>query len=395
MRHSNDNFFAADGKTEHIGKPVRVCHVSLTLATGGLERLLADFARFHDASRFEMEYVAMREVGRFGEEISERGLPVFALQATGRVKQILELSRHFRERAIDVVHTHNLYPHLYATIAARLAGVPVVVNTRHGQRIGHGWKSRLLYRLASYQADRIVAVSQDAARLCTEEDGVSPEKVTCIWNGIDVESFRFVGPAKEPVAIAVARLSAEKDFPTLLRAMQNAVARVPGLKLRIVGNGPERTRIEQLCSELSLDDHVELLGERTDVPELLAGAAFFVSSSLSEGISLTLLEAMSVGLPVVATAVGGNVEVVDEPNTGRLVPAGNPNALAEAIVGICRQPESWHPMGITARQRVQHHFEIRRMVAEYEALYEKLIRQSSRTGRKTLPVRTRAERVNV
>jgi glycosyltransferase involved in cell wall biosynthesis len=394
MNYSTENLFAADGATERVGKPVRVCHVSLTLATGGLERLLADFARFHDASRFEMEYVAMRDVGRFGDEIREGGLPVFALQASGRLSQIVELSQHFRERAIDVVHTHNLYPHLYATIAARLAGVPVVVNTRHGQRIGHGWKSRLLYRLASYQADRMVAVSQDAARLCTEEDGVSPEKVTCIWNGIDVESFPFVGPARAPVAIAVARLSAEKDFPTLLRAVQHAVVKVPDLKLRIVGDGPERTRIEQLRSELSLDDNVELLGERTDVPELLAGGAFFVSSSLSEGISLTLLEAMSVGLPVLATAVGGNIEVVDQGNTGRLVPAGNPNALAEAIVAVCRQPEKWHPMGIAARQRVQHHFEIRRMVAEYEDLYEQLIQESARTRRKTLPVRAGAETVN-
>jgi glycosyltransferase involved in cell wall biosynthesis len=353
--------------------PLKVCHVSLTLKTGGLERILADIARRHDATTLHPEFLAINEVGRFAEVIRESGCPVHNLRRAGRLGQIRQMSALFRSGQFDVVHTHNTYPHIYASIAARLAGVPVVVNTRHGQRAGHGWKSRTQFRWASHIVDRIVAVSDDAAELCIQSDGVRPRKVTRIWNGIDVDDFSFTGPIDTPAAIAVARLSAEKDFPTLLNAISIAIATVPNLTLKIIGDGPERGRLECLATSLNLNSHVQFLGERTDVPTLLAQSGFFVTSSLTEGISLTLLEAMAVGLPVIATQVGGNSEIVDAPRTGRLVPAANPAALAAAIVEMCRVPGEWRSMGIAGRERVEEHFELRRMINDYESLYRKLL----------------------
>lgn len=355
--------------------PLRVCHVSLTLKTGGLERILTDIARHHDSSESVPEFLAIREVGRFADEIRLTGRRVHLLQPSRRIGQISQMVRLFREGRFDVVHTHNTYPHLYASLAARLAGVPIVVNTRHGQRAGHGWKSRTQFRWASHLVDRIIAVSDNAARLCVEADGVAARKVTRIWNGIDLSDFAFTGPMTAPIAISVARLSAEKDFPTLLRAVALAIHDVPDLQLKLVGDGPERSKLEGLTRELGITSCVEFLGERTDVPNLLAQAGFFVSSSLTEGISLTLLEAMAVGLPVVATAVGGNSEIVTEGVTGQLVPPADPAALARAIVNMCRTEDRWPALGQAGRDRVSEHFEVHRMVSDYERLYRELLRK--------------------
>ncbi len=353
-------------------RPLKVCHVSLTLKTGGLERILADLARHHSHDRCEPTFLALRDVGRFADEIRRSGRPVAVLKDRSRFGGVREMARFFREHQFDVVHTHNTYPHLYATLAARWAGVPVVVQTRHGQRAGHGWKSSLQYRWAAKWVDRIVAVSDDAAGLCVTSDRIPAAKVTRIWNGIDLSQFRFTGPSTDLVAVAVARLSAEKDFPTLLRAIALAIPRVPTLQLKIVGDGPERAALEDLTESLDLRCHVEFLGERHDVPRLLTEAGFFVTSSLTEGISLTLLEAMAVGLPVVATRVGGNPEIVVDGETGRLAPARNPQALADAIVAMCEARSQWPALGRAGCERVAMHFDIRRMARDYEDLYQTL-----------------------
>ena len=153
---------------------------------------------------------------------------------------------------------------------------------------------------------------------------------------------------------------------------------MPDLQLKLVGDGPERSKLEGLTRELGITSCVEFLGERTDVPNLLAQAGFFVSSSLTEGISLTLLEAMAVGLPVVATAVGGNSEIVADGVTGQLVPPADPTALARAIVSMCRSEDRWAALGQAGRDRVSEHFEVRRMVSDYERLYRELLKTKLR-----------------
>lgn len=360
------------------GRPLRVCHVSLTLKTGGLERLLADMARHHDRCLCEMEFIALREVGRFAEVIRDAGCRIHVFRPAGRWGQFQQLVQAFRNGQYDVVHTHNTYPHLYATLAARWVGIPVVLQTRHGQRAGHGWKSRLQYRWAAKLVDRIVAVSHDAEKLTVTHDGIPARKVQTIWNGIDLDDFEFRGPSSAPVAISVARLSQEKDFPTLLQAMKLALTQVPDLKLRLVGDGAERGALESLTRALGLTESVEFLGDCRDVPDQLAQAALFVSSSLTEGISLTLLEAMAVGLPVVATSVGGNPEIIVDGVTGKLVPPREPAQLAQALVEVCQHPERWQTWGLAGRQRVETNFDVRRMVADYQRLYAELFASKQR-----------------
>ncbi len=358
--------------------PIGVCHVSMHLATGGLERLLVEFSRLHDDAKFCPQFIALSDLGQPADDIRGFGCEAHSLQFgdVGKLAMVRMLAHRLRDANTQVVHTHNTYAHFYGTLAARLAGVPIVVNTQHGRGCGPTWKNRMQFRIANRWTQRIVAVSDDAANLCRDADPRSASRVTRIWNGIDVTRFALRShpePSGPPVAISVARLSPEKDFPTLLNAVAKVVREVPDFQLQLVGDGAERAKLQQQSRDLQLCDHVEFLGERSDVPDLLERAGFFVSSSRTEGVSLTLLEASAVGLPIVTTAVGGNPEIVEEGQTGRLVPSEDPIALASAIIDMCNNRSQWSEMGRLGRERIEQHFEISRMVRDYETLYEELL----------------------
>lgn len=350
---------------------LRVCHLSLTLCTGGLERLLVDFARYHNPDQFELEFIALGETGQPAEEIQQLGCPVYdyPLTARGKLARVSQLSHFLKGRNYDVLHTHNAYPHFYGSLAGRRAKIPAIIHTRHGRRFGETFNERLQFALASRIADRVVPVSDDTGKRCKQIGWLTDGKVTRIWNGIDVDRFVFIGPADDLTAITVSRLSPEKDLITMLEAVKLVIDTLPEFRLMIVGDGPERTKLEQKTAELHLEPYVQFLGERNDIPSLLSQAGFYISSSLTEGISLTLLEAMSVGLPIVATAVGGNPEIVKQPDTGTLVPAADPAQLADAILAMCQQKADWQQMGQQARQRVEQHFNIQTMIHDYETLY--------------------------
>jgi glycosyltransferase involved in cell wall biosynthesis len=335
-----------------------------------MEKLLVEFARNADRERFDLRFVALAARGGPADEIEACGWPVTALEAPPglRPSLVFRLARLLRGWGTDVVHTHNSKPLIYAGPAARLAGVRRVIHTRHGQRFNADRAATALFRLATRTADRLVCVSYDSARLSRLE-GLRADKVVVVWNGIDVSRFGFLGPHAGGPAVMVGRLSAEKDVETLVRAAA-AVTRVdPSFRLEIAGDGPCRPPLEALARNLLPDGQVRFLGEVRDVPGLLAGASLFVLPSLTEGISLTLLEAMARGLPVIATRVGGNPEVVDHRRTGVLVPARSPDELAAAVLSLFHDPEECRRMGREGRRRVEQHFDVRRMVADYERLY--------------------------
>jgi glycosyltransferase involved in cell wall biosynthesis len=171
-----------------------------------------------------------------------------------------------------------------------------------------------------------------------------------------------------------------KDQVTLLRAVRLVLDRLPGFELDVIGDGPAREEVVALRKELGLEGKVHLRGSRDDVADWLANADMFVLSSVSEGICLTLLEAMAAGLPIVATDVGGNREIVEEGGTGRLVPAADPEAMAKAIVAMCENAELAREMGRRGRERVERHFDVRTMVARYEAMYAELLGRAVTDG---------------
>ncbi len=353
---------------------VRVAHVALQLETGGMERLLVEFARHADATRFDVQFVALGSRGVIADDIEVAGCRVSALNTRPGVRPglALELVRFFREQRIDIVHTHNTKPLLYAGPAARMAGTKAVIHTRHGQRHGATARQDVLFRLASKCADRIVGVSEDSRRL-SRKDGLNPHATRRIWNGVDLERFGFRGPIAGGPAVFVGRLSLEKDVATLVRAAAIVVKEHPGFTLRVAGSGACLEDLTVLAASLGLGEHVQFCGNVSDVPGLLAGASMFVLPSLTEGLPLTVLEAMSCGLPVVATRTGGTMEAVEDLASGLLVGVREPAELARAIGRIWANAELGRDMGLAGRRRAEELFDVRAMVSRYEALYEEVL----------------------
>jgi glycosyltransferase involved in cell wall biosynthesis len=348
-----------------------VAHITLGLDTGGQERLLVEFARHADRRRFELAFLSLTTRGRLAAEIEAHGWPVVALEEPPglRPSLTLRIATWLRRQRVQIVHTHDSKPLVYGAPAARLAGAKRVIHTRHFANLPSvSRRQTMLMRMAARFVDCLVCVSEDSARVARSE-GLRPGRVKVVHNGIDLARFPCRGSQADGPAVLVARLSPEKDVATLLHAAALVAPRLPGFHLKIAGNGPCRQEISRLISQLGLAERVELLGEIRDVSGLLGQASCFVLSSQTEGISLTLLEAMSSGLPVIATRVGGNPEVVADGETGILVPAENPEVLAQALMKLLGDADLSRRMGQAGRLRVERRFEVHRMVAEYEQFY--------------------------
>lgn len=377
---------------------VRVVHVSLSLNTGGLEKLLVEFAKYADRDRFDLRFVALTQGGYLADQIASHGWPVsvLGLKLGWHPTSMLRLTRMLQGCGGAVIHMHNTAPLFYAAPALRMARIPIGIYTRHyGLELFPSRHERRLFRLATKLVNRVVCVSHDGARLSIEE-GAAPEKVRTIWNGIDITKFTYKAPAAGGPVVAVARLCPEKDVSTLLDAVALAARRDPDVRLEIAGDGPSRADLERHASQLKIGAHVRFLGEVRDVSALLARASMFVLPSLTEGISLTLLEAMARGLPVVATAVGGNPEVIVDGETGYLVPSGASGLMAERLLQLRNDPDRARDFGQSGRARIEQHFDIRRMISDYEALYleELAAHQKSQYARSRSHPGTRHEHNN-
>ena len=352
---------------------VKVVHVVETLELGGLERLLVDFVRHIDLTRFSPQVITLGRRGLLADEIESTGCPVTSLGIgpglTARVWAVPKLASYFRRERVDVVHTHSEGPLIFGAPAAKLAGVPRVVHTRHhGPDLGSSRHAIAAMARVSRWVDKIACVADDGARWCITE-GVEPGKIVTIWNGIDLDRFKYTGPIPRGPAVIVARLIPEKDHTTLLHALAIASKEEPDLRLEVAGEGPCLEELQGIARRLDVAKCTTFLGRIDDVPALLSRAGLLVLSSRLEGISLTLLEAMAAGLPVVATRVGGNPEVVIDGQTGRLVPSQSPADLASAILEVWRDPERSRTMGLAGRARAEECFDVRKTVARYEELY--------------------------
>jgi glycosyltransferase involved in cell wall biosynthesis len=348
---------------------LNIVHVTLGLDVGGQEKLLVEMARHADRTRFHLHVVSLTTRGVLAGDIEACGWPVTALGASEGLRPaiIARLARLFRRLRADVVHTHDDRPNIYGAPAGKLAGCRVI-HTRHHQGTRLSARQRWLVRLISHFDDRFVCISDDSAKWAVRQ-GIPRRKVRVQLNGIDLARFAYSGSDPGGPAVLVARLSPEKSIDTLLRAVPIILATCPDFRLEIAGDGPRGVALHGLAAELRLGDRVRFLGTVRDVPALLARARLFVLSSLTEGISLTLLEASARGLPIVATAVGGNPEVVADGLTGVLVPAASPDALAEGVLRLWSEPELRARMGNAGRLRVEERFDIRRMMTAYESMY--------------------------
>ena len=367
-------------------RPVRIVHVVETLERGGLERMVVDLARMQHAQGHDVCAVCLFVPGVLAPELHEAGIPVqacgkrdgFDLGALRRLRGLL------REGQGGVLHTHNAAAHYHAVLASAGLRHQRVVNTRHGMGgAGRGSRREWLYRRSLGRTDVVAAVCE-AARASFQAQGVRPRgRLIAVPNGIRVERFAQ-GDATARAQLAsslglgddarlvgtVGRLNPVKDQALLLRAFANVHAALPEAALVLVGEGPSHAELVALATELGISARVRFLGDRSDVDRILAGLDVFVLSSRSEGYSIALLEACAAGLPIVATDVGGNGEIVRDGRNGRLVPAGDASALSLALLDVLQDPQTAARMGLAGHAWAQAHASLRAMASRYEALYE-------------------------
>lgn len=360
---------------------MRIAQVVLSLGMGGQERLVVRIAQALAERGHDAHVVTLTPGGALRGEL--RSLPVHDVPKRDGFDPSLYAKLFGLLRSIrpDVVHTHNAAPLVYAAPAARLARVRSVVHTKHGN-FTYPAKTLRLARVASRVVDHFVAVSAETAIAAETNERPPASRLAVIENGIPLGAFcpdpiardavrdELGIPRDARVVGTVGRLVPEKDFPLLVRAMEPRLA--PGVRLVIVGEGVARPEIEKAVSQLpaSKRSFVTLTGARHDVPKVLCAFDVFASSSRTEGLPLALPEAMTSGLPLVATAVGGVPGIVPK-ETGVLVPHGDAAVLGEAIAGLLSDAPRRAQMGSAGRAYAIGRFAEERMLDEYLLRYER------------------------
>jgi sugar transferase (PEP-CTERM/EpsH1 system associated) len=373
--------------------PIKIVHIVHALDVGGLENGLVNVINNLDPARFSHSIVCLIRSGAIAKRITRNDVEIRELGLDpSRFKfPIMPLVKIFREIRPDIVHT-RAWGTVDAIMAARLAGVPRVIHGEHGRDVadpeGKNRKRNVVRKCLSPMVDRFMTVSDDLQRWLTEMVGISAYKVVRIHNGVDTEKFsregraaarRRLGLDDACVAIGiVGRLDPVKDHQSLLRAFAAAAQGFPLARLIVVGDGVMRQAIEAQIEELRISDRVQMLGERQDVPDILKALDCFTLTSVAEGISNTILEAMATGLPVVATRVGGNPELVQHGLTGQLVAPGDVRALAQAFETYLNDSELRLRDGKAARERTEKHFSLARMAANYTEFYSSVSAGKSR-----------------
>jgi sugar transferase (PEP-CTERM/EpsH1 system associated) len=405
-------------KTTH-GTPPLIAHVIFALRAGGLENGLVNLINRMPPDRYRHAVVCLTGHDGFAARLQREDVPIVDLHKRDGHDLPLygRLWATFRHLRPTIVHTRNLVA-LEAQIPALAAGVRGRVHGEHGWDVhdldGSNRRHRLLRRGLSPIVDRFVPLSAHSERYLVDQVGVPPRKVTRIVNGVDAERFHPAGRPlpvgaappgdKDPLPEAgfppdavvigtVLRMEAVKDPMNLARAFVAALERRPDLRPRLrvvmVGNGRLYDEVRAYLRDTGAEGLARLLGHRDDTPEILRGLDLFVLPSRAEGISNTILEAMATGLPVVATRVGGNPDLVVEGETGTLVPPEDPTALAEAILAYAADPALRQRHGARARQLVEQRYTLDRMVERYLDVYDSILREG---GQDELQRARRAQR---
>jgi glycosyltransferase involved in cell wall biosynthesis len=367
---------------------MRILFLSTSMGMGGADSQLLAAARELRARGHEILIVSLTPLGPMGLDARREGLRTESLEMRRGVpdpRGLLRLARLLRGWRPDVLHSHMVHANLMARALRPFAPVPALVSTIHN--IYEGGRLRMAaYRLTNGLVDHMTIISQAAADRFVSEGIVPARLLRVIPNGVDTERFRALpaatrasvrgtlGLRDEFVWLAVGRFEAAKDHPTMLRAFAQVRERHPGAVLLLVGRGSLQRDAEALAQEAGIAEGVKFLGVRSDVPALTSAADGYVMSSAWEGLPMVLLEAAAGGLPIVATRVGGNQEVVREGESGFLVAPRDADGLAAAMLRLMDLPApARRVMGTRGYEHVRDHYGLSRVVEQWEELYREVL----------------------
>jgi glycosyltransferase involved in cell wall biosynthesis len=363
-----------------------ILHYTETSYPGGSETILAYIAKNLDPEKYYSLACVMNK-GWLTDHLDEIGVEYIIIEnkRSFDIKYLLDLITLIKKRNIKLVHAHEFVTDFYGSLAARLTGIPAI-GTIHGKGyFTEKWRRKIAFKAAIAMCSRMIAVSDDLrSYLIGELNLKNTDKILTLHNGIDLQKYsardssdklRAQLSLKPHTLIAgtTGSLHPVKGMHFLLLAMEQVIKRIPNFKLIIAGTGDLEQDLKQQAICLGIEKNVLFLGFRSDIPDLLNLFDIYVCSSISEGLSLSILEAMATGKPVVATEVGGNHELINPDENGFLVPPADPAALAKKIIILAENRELRERLGRNGRAMVETKFSLEKMITEYQILYEKLI----------------------
>ena len=364
--------------------PVRILHLIETGGPGGAERMMLDLAMNLDEG-YESTIGLLKE-GWLKSQVLSMEMPCVFLanKRLGDIGVLVNLVRCVRARKIQLIHAHEFYMNAVGAAISMLTGIPLVV-TVHGKSYYPEKRRRcLVYRMIAARAAGLVAVSRDLKKFLCQTTGVFPEQVQIIYNGVNTE--RFVERPRDPTRLdhlgiprdsfivgAVGNLYRVKGHIHLIRAAKIVCQKYPKTHVVILGRGDQKDNLLAEAGRLGIENYIHLLGYCDDVSNWLTEMDVFTLPSLSEGLPLSLLEAMAMGIPTIVTAVGGMQEVVCDGQTGCIVPPGDPEALARKILYLLESQSQAEELGRAGQRRVLQHFSLCQMVNQYRDLYKKVL----------------------
>lgn len=358
------------------------------LSVGGAELLAADISR-RLSDRYRFVFVCLDELGPLGGTLLSEGFPVHVLNRRPGIDLgcARRLAGLFREEGVKAVHAHQYTPFFQAALARRLGSSPPILFTEHGRHYPdtRKWKRMVVNKLLTSRRDRIVGVGEAVRGALVRNEGFAEARVGVVYNGVDLEAVRANRESARRatrheldlrdafVILQIARLNRLKDHPTALAAFEKVLAVRPDARLVLAGDGDERASIETIIRVKGLQPYVRVLGTRRDVPQLLAAADVFLLSSISEGIPLTLIEAMGAEVPIVSTDVGGISEMIRHGTTGFLARAGDAAGLARHLLQLANDAPLRRQFAMAAHTEAHMRFSRQTMDDAYIGLYEGMI----------------------
>ncbi len=363
-------------------------HVVHSLHTGGMENGVVNLINRMDWERFHHSVCCIATSGEMEERVLRKDVKVFEMKkgAGHSFTLPLRLAALFRRERVDIVHTRN-WGTIDGILGARMSLISKVIHGEHGWEVfdpeGLNKKRNILRKMLSPFVSRYVTVSQDLKKWLVEVVGIRSNKIATIINGVDTEKFipkknseetsNALGYKQDEIIIgAVGRLDPVKDYKTLIKAFISLSNSFRNIRLMVIGNGAEDVVLKKLVTQAGIKDRVAFMGMRNDTPELFRCMDVFVLPSVAEGISNTILEAMASGLPVIATDIGGNPELVRDQETGFLFPSGDVGCLSTLLKKYIVQPQLRFLNGGAGRMRALEDFSLNTMVKSYEGLYMSL-----------------------